>query len=88
MPGAHTLTFGGNTSGPPTTALISPATFSGVAPGQAMSSVDADLLSGIANRTGTVPHPVTGATDAAVTIEDDAGVAGAIGTHAAAHRDR
>ena len=62
LPGAHTLTFGGNSSVPPTTAVISPATFAAVIPGQAaMASVDADLLNGIANRTGTVPHPVTGA---------------------------
>jgi hypothetical protein len=42
--------------------VISPATFAAVIPGQAaMASVDGDLLNGIANRTGTVPHPVTGA---------------------------
>jgi len=61
VPGAHTLNFGGNSSGPPTSAVISPATFAAVIPGQAaMASVDRDLLNGIANRTGTVAHPVTG----------------------------
>lgn len=62
VPGAHTLNFGGNSSGTPTTAVISPATFAAVISGQAaMASVDGDLLNGIAHRTGTVNHPVTGA---------------------------
>jgi hypothetical protein len=62
VPAAHTLNFGGSSSGPPTTAVISPATFAGVVPGKtAMASVDGDLLNGIANRTGTVNHPVTNA---------------------------
>jgi len=62
FPAGHTLNFGGNSSGPPTTAVISPATFAAVIPGQAaMASIDGDLLNGIANRTGTVAHPVTGA---------------------------
>jgi hypothetical protein len=62
VPGAHTLNFGGNSSGPPTTSVISPATFAAVIPNQAaMASIDGDLLNGIANRTGTVAHPVTGA---------------------------
>jgi hypothetical protein len=57
VPGGHTLNFGGNASGPPTTAVISPATFAAVAPGQgqAMASVDGDLLNGIANRTDIPP---------------------------------
>jgi hypothetical protein len=56
FPGGHTLNFGGNASGPPTSAVISPATFAAVVPGQAaMASVDADLLNGIANRTGLPP---------------------------------
>ena len=54
VPGAHPLNFGGNAPGPPTTAVISPATFAAVVPGQtAMASVDTDLLNGIANSTGT-----------------------------------
>src|SRR5262249_11666273 len=61
VPSGHTLNFGGSSSGSPTSAVISPTTFAAVVPGQAaMASVDGDVLNGIANRTGTVAHPMTG----------------------------
>jgi hypothetical protein len=60
-PSVQVISFGSGQSVPPTTSLISPATFAAVGSGRAMASVDNDLLQGIENRTGTVSHPTTGA---------------------------